>query len=72
MNGRQFRVKHLLEKQSIKSRLISTGMNLNEFLYQIFQAYDFLKLYEEHGCLLQLGGTDQIGTYLLYCTKVNC
>uniref|UniRef100_A0A915K4Q9 Tyrosine--tRNA ligase n=1 Tax=Romanomermis culicivorax TaxID=13658 RepID=A0A915K4Q9_ROMCU len=59
--GRQFRVKHLLEKQAIKSRLSETGLNLNEFLYQILQAYDFLKIYDDHGCLLQLGGTDQIG-----------
>ena len=46
--------------KSVKRR-IETGISYTEFAYQLLQAYDFLKLYETEGCLLQLGGSDQWG-----------
>ena len=43
---------------SVESRLASSeGMSLTEFTYQIFQAYDWLHLYSEYGCLVQVGMT---------------
>lgn len=61
--GRQFRTSHLLEKVAVRSRCASGegSLTVNELLYQLFQAYDFFKLSEEFDCLLQLGGSDQIG-----------
>lgn len=50
-----------MEKSVVRDRLSHSSMNINEFMYQMFQAYDFLKLYEEFGCLIQIGGTDQMG-----------
>ena len=50
----------MMSKESVKRR-IETGISYTEFAYQLLQAYDFLKLYETEGCLLQLGGSDQWG-----------
>lgn len=59
---REVRVGGLLHKKSISERLSSsTGMNMSEFSYQIFQAYDWLQLRNLYDCRLQLGGSDQAG-----------
>jgi tyrosyl-tRNA synthetase len=58
--GRHFSVNRMLAAESYKMRL-ETGLNFIEFNYMLLQAYDFLYLYREHGCLLQLGGNDQWG-----------
>ncbi len=50
----------MMSKESVKRR-IETGISYTEFAYQLLQAYDFLNLYDNHGCLLQLGGSDQWG-----------
>lgn len=50
----------MMSKESVKRR-IETGISYTEFAYQLLQAYDFLKLYETEGCLLQLGGSDRWG-----------
>ncbi len=59
--GRHFSVNEMLAAETYKARLESTGLNFVEFNYRLVQAYDFLHLYREHGCLLQLGGSDQWG-----------
>ncbi|XP_014672546.1 PREDICTED: tyrosine--tRNA ligase, mitochondrial-like [Priapulus caudatus] len=60
--GRNFRMGQMLGKQSVETRLQSPdGMSFTEFTYQVFQAYDWLHLYREHNCLLQIGGNDQMG-----------
>ncbi len=60
--GKHFRLGSMLGKESVKARLSSeSGMSFTEFSYQLLQAYDFLKLYEEEGCVLQVGGSDQWG-----------
>ncbi|CAL8095051.1 unnamed protein product [Calicophoron daubneyi] len=57
-----FRMPELLEKESVKLRLRSgNGMDLSEFLYPIIQAIDFLHLFRNFGCLMQIGGQDQLG-----------
>ena len=58
--GKNFTIDYMMSKESVKRR-IETGISYTEFAYQLLQAYDFLNLYDEHGCLLQLGGSDQWG-----------
>ena len=58
--GKNFTINYMMSKESVKRR-IESGISYTEFAYQLLQAYDFLKLYENHGCLLQLGGSDQWG-----------
>jgi len=58
--GRHFSVNRMLTAESYRARL-ETGLNFVEFNYMLLQAYDFLHLYREYGCLLQMGGSDQWG-----------
>jgi tyrosyl-tRNA synthetase len=58
--GKHFSVNRMLTAESYRTRL-ETGLNFVEFNYMLLQAYDFLHLYREHGCLLQMGGGDQWG-----------
>ncbi|XP_032077873.1 tyrosine--tRNA ligase, mitochondrial [Thamnophis elegans] len=63
--GGYLRMGTLLSRQSCKARLSSPeGMGLAEFLYPALQAYDFLHLYRRYGCLVQLGGADQLGNIM--------
>jgi tyrosyl-tRNA synthetase len=60
--GRHFRMGTMLGKESVRARLESEGgMSFAEFSYQMLQAYDFLKLYDDYGCTMQIGGSDQWG-----------
>jgi tyrosyl-tRNA synthetase len=42
----------------------ASGISYTEFSYQLLQAYDFYHLYKQHGCQLQIGGSDQWGNIL--------
>lgn len=60
--GKHFRMGTMLGKDSVRTRLASEeGMSFAEFSYQLLQAYDFLRLYDQEGCTVQLGGSDQWG-----------
>ncbi len=60
--GKFFRMGTMLGKDSVKSRMDSdSGMSYTEFSYQLIQAYDFLKLYDDENCIIQVGGSDQWG-----------
>ncbi|MFW5908756.1 MAG: tyrosine--tRNA ligase [Desulfosalsimonas sp.] len=60
--GRHFSVNRMIRAESYRVRLESEeGLNFIEFNYMLLQAYDFLKLYDSHGCRLQVGGSDQWG-----------
>ena len=60
--GRHFSVNRMLSFDSVKSRLDrEQSLSFLEFNYMILQAYDFLELNRRHGCLLQMGGSDQWG-----------
>jgi tyrosyl-tRNA synthetase len=60
--GKHFRVNRMLAKEAVSARLDSQdGISYTEFSYQILQGMDFLELYRKHGCVLQLGGSDQWG-----------
>lgn len=58
--GKHITVNYMMAKDSVKSRL-DGGMSFTEFTYQLIQGYDFLWLYENRGCRLQMGGSDQWG-----------
>ncbi|MEM9075874.1 MAG: tyrosine--tRNA ligase [Bacteroidota bacterium] len=62
--GKHITVNYMMAKDSVKKRLSSDakeGMSFTEFTYQLVQGYDFLHLYQNHGCTLQMGGSDQWG-----------
>lgn len=61
--GKHFSVNRMLAAEAYKQRL-EKGLSFIEFNYQLLQAYDFLVLYREYGCTLQLGGDDQWGNIL--------
>ena len=58
--GRHFSVNRMLAAESYRIRL-DKGLNFIEFNYMLLQAYDFLYLFQQYGCLLQMGGKDQWG-----------
>jgi tyrosyl-tRNA synthetase len=53
----------MMAKDSVKKRLEreGNGMSFTEFTYQLLQGYDFVELYKNHNCKLQIGGSDQYG-----------
>jgi tyrosyl-tRNA synthetase len=60
--GRHFSVNRMIKAESYKMRLDSEeGLSFIEFNYMLLQAYDFLQLFENHDCRLQMGGSDQWG-----------
>lgn len=60
--GRHFSVNRMIKAESYRIRLESDeGLNFIEFNYMLLQAYDFLKLFDSHGCRIQMGGSDQWG-----------
>lgn len=60
--GKHFTVNDLIKKEAISARLASeTGLSYTEFAYPLLQGYDYLTLFKEKGCTLQVGGSDQWG-----------
>lgn len=68
--GKHITVNYMMAKDSVKNRISSPaedsaggseGMSFTEFTYQLVQGYDFLHLYQQHNCTLQMGGSDQWG-----------
>ena len=62
--GKHLTVNYMMAKDSVRKRLSSEskeGMSFTEFSYQLLQGYDFLHLYREKNCRLQMGGSDQWG-----------
>jgi len=62
--GKHVTVNYMMSKESVRKRLSgeeTDGMSFTEFSYQLLQAYDFLYLYSNYGCKLQMGGSDQWG-----------
>jgi tyrosyl-tRNA synthetase len=60
--GKHFPVNMMLAKDSVKGRLErESGISYTEFSYMLLQAYDFVYLNRQHGCELQIGGSDQWG-----------
>ncbi len=62
--GKHITVNYMMAKDSVRKRLSQEsreGMSFTEFTYQLLQGYDFLYLYKNMGCTLQMGGSDQWG-----------
>ena len=60
--GRHFTINKMLTFDSVKLRLErEQPLTFLEFNYMILQAYDFVELHKRHGCVLQMGGSDQWG-----------
>jgi tyrosyl-tRNA synthetase len=62
--GKHITVNYMMAKDSVKKRLgedSNEGMSFTEFTYQLVQGYDFLHLYRQKNCKLQMGGSDQWG-----------
>jgi len=65
--GKHISVNYMIAKDSVKKRMKGSedkdaeGLSFTEFSYQLVQGYDFLHLYKEHNCKLQMGGSDQWG-----------
>jgi tyrosyl-tRNA synthetase len=63
--GRHFTINRMLTFDSVKLRLDrEQPLTFLEFNYMILQAYDFVELYKRHGCVLQMGGSDQWGNII--------
>lgn len=62
--GKHITINYMMAKDSVKNRIsgdATEGMSFTEFTYQLVQGYDFLHLYREQACTLQMGGSDQWG-----------
>ncbi len=61
--GKHFSVNEMIRKDSVRNRLEAReqGISYTEFTYMLLQAYDYLHLFDEHNCRLQIGGSDQWG-----------
>lgn len=62
--GKHITVNYMMSKDSVKKRLgsdVKVGMSFTEFTYQLLQGYDFLYLYKNMDCKIQMGGSDQWG-----------
>jgi tyrosyl-tRNA synthetase len=59
--GKHFSVNTMIAKETVKRRLEAEGISYTEFSYLLLQSYDYLKLFEQYHCTLQMGGSDQWG-----------
>lgn len=61
--GKKITVNYLMAKENVRKRLEreGSGISFQEFSYGLLQGYDFVNLYKEYGCRLQIAGTDNLG-----------
>ncbi|MEE8170954.1 MAG: tyrosine--tRNA ligase [Phycisphaerae bacterium] len=71
--GKHFSVNQMIVRDSVRMRLETRehGISYTEFTYMLLQAYDYLVLYDRHGCTLQIGGSDQWGNILSGCDLIR-
>jgi tyrosyl-tRNA synthetase len=70
--GKHFTVNYMLAKESVRRRLDQEdGISYTEFSYLMLQAYDFLMLYDQYQCRLQMGGSDQWGNITAGCDLIR-
>ena len=64
--GKHFTINHMMAKESVKGRIESRehGISYTEFSYMILQAVDFQHLFDDYGCVVQVGGNDQWGNLI--------
>ncbi|MEA5026259.1 MAG: tyrosine--tRNA ligase [Erysipelotrichaceae bacterium] len=68
--GKHFNINYMINKDIVASRMDS-GISFTEFTYTILQAADFLHLYENYDCILQIGGSDQWGNLTSGCELIR-
>jgi tyrosyl-tRNA synthetase len=59
--GKHFSVNVMLNRETVRRRLAGDGISFTEFSYLLLQSNDYLQLFRQHGCRLQIGGSDQWG-----------
>ena len=59
--GKHFTVNYMIAKEVVKARLEGDGISYTEFSYMLLQSFDYLHLYQNMNCRLQIGGSDQWG-----------
>lgn len=61
--GKHFSVNAMIKKESVQQRINrdDQGISYTEFSYSLLQGFDFAELYRRHGCVMQIGGSDQWG-----------
>lgn len=70
--GKHFTVNYMLAKEAVKRRLEQEdGVSYTEFSYLMLQAYDYLVLYDQYQCTLQMGGSDQWGNITAGCDLIR-
>ena len=71
--GKHFSVNAMIKKESVQQRLVreDQGISYTEFSYSLLQGYDFAELYKRHGCVLQVGGSDQWGNIVAGTDKTR-
>ena len=70
--GTHVRVNTMLSRESVQTRMASQqGISYAEFTYQLLQGYDFYHLNKEHGCTIQIGGSDQWGNIISGLELIN-
>ncbi|GBE81010.1 Tyrosine--tRNA ligase, mitochondrial [Sparassis crispa] len=70
--GVHSRVNIMMARDSVRNRLTSQqGISFTEFTYQLLQSYDFLMLYKNAGCTIQIGGSDQWGNIIAGIDLIN-
>ncbi|MCV7195307.1 tyrosine--tRNA ligase [Mycobacterium angelicum] len=62
--GKHFSVNVMLDRDTIRRRLDGDGISYTEFSYMLLQANDYVELHRRHGCVLQIGGSDQWGNII--------
>jgi tyrosyl-tRNA synthetase len=62
--GKHFSVNVMLDRDTVRRRLDGEGISYTEFSYMLLQANDYTELYRRHGCVLQVGGSDQWGNII--------
>ena len=63
--GKHYTVNELIKKDAIATRLQSdTGLSYTEFAYPLLQGYDYYQLFQDRGCTVQIGGSDQWGNII--------
>lgn len=71
--GKHFTINHMIAKESVRARLEDRehGISYTEFSYMLLQAYDFYVLNRDHGCDVQMGGSDQWGNITAGCELIR-
>ncbi|BBX96285.1 tyrosine--tRNA ligase [Mycobacterium lacus] len=62
--GKHFSVNVMLDRDTVRRRLEGEGISYTEFSYMLLQANDYVELHKRHGCVLQIGGSDQWGNII--------